>query len=487
MSDKKLEALKGFLDRLPPHEAAALARKLELQRALGQETLPAELILASLRQKLRVSQPSRTPTLRRLASSGFEDFLVDRQDAARMPGLIPLASIEPWWQALQAVAPAEIKAYEIELARHAAAQDYAAIERFSAVVQRAACGWTAAALAGPGDQKQDDPALRRVLRDPGLRMDFAEMARLLAIADPLREALEAVSTTAARLGQTRARRILEFSEDTISEAKRQYLRFAQTHGPDARYVALGIMSRLERPWQILRLGRALSWKPDDVMMQDTELAILGERLTHDLAVLAGEIDALMPSPDQTGTDATDFKRMQQVLSRYIDNAEQMLGEFGFRRDSAWGEQILATRATLADALAANRLALVVETALAVLPLDRGLSARRLGSQNPDLQTVPSGETIEQAVRAARFLMLLLQRGTRHGLSSLALSAIDTIGTAITSRGNRLFDLLAREPGHAAATAQLNGAIRIAGILFDDGRADLMSRRLKNALRGGAAG
>src|SRR5260370_667445 len=146
MSDKKLEALKGFLDRLPPREAAALARRLELQRTLGQETVPAESILASLRQQLRVAQPFRTPTL-----------------------------------------------------------------------------------------------------------------RLLAIADPLRQALEAVSTTAARLGQTRGRRILEFSDDTISEAKQQYLRFTDAHGTDARYVALGIMNRLERPWQILRLGRALSW------------------------------------------------------------------------------------------------------------------------------------------------------------------------------------------------------------------------------------
>jgi hypothetical protein len=487
MSDKKLEALKGFLDRLPPREAAALARRLELQRTLGQETVPAESILASLRQQLRVAQPFRTPTLRRLVSSGFEDFLVNRQDATRMPGLIPHVSIEPWWQALQALAPAEIKAYETELARHAAAQDWAAIERFSAVVQRAACVWTAATLAVPSDQKHADPALRRVLRDPGLQTDFAEIARLLAIADPLRQALEAVSTTAARLGQTRGRRILEFSDDTISEAKQQYLRFTDAHGTDARYVALGIMNRLERPWQILRLGRALSWKPDDAMMQDTELAILGQRLTHDLAVLASEIDALMPSPDKAGTDATDFKQMQQALTRYIDNAEQMLGEFGFRRDSAWGEQILATRGTLANALAANRLAQVAEIALAVLPLDRGISARRLGNQNPDLQAVPSGETVEQAVRAARFLMLLLQRGARHGLSSLALSAIDTVGTAIVNRGNRLFDLLAREPSHAAAIAQLNGAIRIAGVLFDDGRADLMSRRLKSALRGGGPG
>lgn len=487
MSEKKHEALKGFLDGLPPHEAAALARKLELQRALGQETVPAESILVSLRQQLRLAQPFRTPTLCRLVSSGFEDFLVDRLDATRVPGLIPHASIEPWWQALQQLAPMEIKAYEAELARHAAAQDWSAIDRFSAGVRRAACDWTAAVLAIPTHQKHADPVLRRVLRDAGLRTDFAEIARLLAIAEPLRQALEAVSTMAARLGQTRGRRILEFSDATISEAKQQYLRFSEAHGTAARYVALGIMNRLERPWQILRLGRALSWKADDAMIQDTELAILGQRLTYDLEVLARDIDALMPSPGRTAAEPTDFQRMQQVLTRYIDNAEQMLGEFGFRRDSAWGERILATRGVLAGALAADRLALVAESALAVIPQDRGLSARRLGSQNPDLQTVPTGETIEQAMRAARFLMLLLQRGARHGLSSLALGAIDTVGAEITNRGNRLFDLLAREPAHAVAIAQLNGAIRIAGILFDDGRADLLSRRLKNAQRNGASG
>ncbi len=472
MSDRKLAELKGFLDQLPTDEAAALARKLELQRAMGQETLPAAAILTSLRRQLRLARPARTPTLWRLIAAGFEDFLVDDEGAARMPGLILRTSVEPWWQTLRRLVPTEIRTHETEFARLVGDHDWSAIERFAETMQRAARGWTLAALA------EHPPA------DPGLRADFAEIARLLAIAEPLRGAVEAVSTIAARLGQTQGRRILELGEEAVIEARRQYLLFKETHGADARYVALGVMSCLERPWQILRLGRALSGSPEDAMTPESELGFLGQRLICDLARLAREIDALMPSPEKP---VADFKRLPQALTRYVENAEQMLGESGIRRDSAWAEPILATRGILARALAPERLALVAERVLAVLPLDRSLAARRLGSEAPDLETVPSGETIEQALRAARFLLLLLQRGGRHGLATPAQGAIDIVGAGLASRADKRYDLLAREPAHPAASTQLNAAIRVARILFEDGRTEVMARRLKNLQRSGATG
>ena len=76
--DKKAEQLKGLLNNLPTSEAVVLARKLETQRALGQETLPAEAVLSILRPQLRRVRPQRVPTLCRLACAGFEDFLADR-------------------------------------------------------------------------------------------------------------------------------------------------------------------------------------------------------------------------------------------------------------------------------------------------------------------------------------------------------------------------------------------------------------------------
>jgi len=465
MVEKKLAELRGFLDQLPPQEAAALARKLELQRALGQETPPAATILAGLRRQLRVAQPARTPTLFRLVAAGFEEFLVGHPGAIRMSGVIPRASIDPWWQTLKQRAPEEMKAQEAELQRLLAANDWAAIERFGAAAQRAARQWTEAALA-------DGTAVS----DPGLRADCAEIAHLLGIAAPLREAVELASTVAARLGQTQARRILEFSDETVAEARRQYLRFAQSHGVDARYVALGIMNRLERPWQILRLARALGWNPAEAATPHAELTLLADRLVHDLVLLAGDLDALMPLPGRPADTATDFRQMHQALTRYIENAEQMLGQFGLRRDSVWGERIQLTRAVAADALTPERLALVGEVALAVLPPEGEGAAPR---------SVPAGETIEQAMRAARFLVLLRQRGGGLGLATAVQSATDAVGAALRDRGERLYDTLARQPNDCAASAQLNAAIRIAGILFEDGRAEEMAQRLKSLQRGGA--
>src|SRR4029077_1885808 len=118
----------------------------------------------------------------------------------------------------------------------------------------------------------------------------------------------------------------------------------------SRYFALGLMNRLERPWYVLRLGRALSWKPTDALLQDTELGIVGQRLIRDIEALVHELEGLMPSRRGRSPQATDYGRRHQIMRRYIETSEGMLSEFGFRRDSDWGEQILETRGALSRAL-----------------------------------------------------------------------------------------------------------------------------------------
>jgi len=480
--DTKLEQLKGLLDTLPTAEAVSLARKVETQRALGQTELPADAILAALRPQLRRARPARIPTLCRLACIGFEDFLFDADDERRLPGLVPRATIAAWWQALGRFAPQEIKTYESELVRLAPINDRGGFDRLGEALRRSARGWTEAVLAQAESRKLADTAARRALADPGVQADFAEIARILAIAEPLRQALEAVSAVAARSGQNDGRRILELASEAVTEAKQQYTRFSETHGVDSRYVALGIMNRLARPWEILRLGRALSWKPTDALMRDTELGIIGQRLIRDLERHARAVAQLAPQRRRGFGAALDFPRLQQAVLQYIECAEGMLGEFGFRRDSHWGEQILETRAILGRALGADQLAGVAETALAVLPLKRGISTRGLASEDLDLERSPTAETIEQSLCAARFLVLLAQKGERHGLSSPAKAAIDELGTEMNNRCNRLFEELSLRPDQGAAAAQIAAIVRVAETLFEDDRAHTLSRRLKNMQR-----
>ena len=117
---------------------------------------------------------------------------------------------------------------------------------------------------------------------------------------------------------------------------------------------------------------------------------------------------------------------------------------------------------------------------------RGVSARGLASDDPDLETTPAPETIEQALRAGKLLMLLAQKGARHGLSSPARATIDGIGNEINNRCDRLFEELSQNPGHPAAAAQIAAIVRVAEALFEDGRGQVMTRRLKNMQRSAVA-
>ena len=474
--DKKLDQLQAALTTLPTGEAVVLARKLETQRALGHESLPTDAILAALRPQLRTAAPQRIPTLRRLAVMGFEDFLSDDDEEKRVPGAIPRRSAVPWWQACERFAPEEIKTYASELARHVGAGDWTGLGRLGVEVWRAAHGWTEAILAGIKNKKLTDAAIRKTLSDAKMQIDFAEIARLLAIAEPLRAALDAVTEVAARHNHAQGRRILDLSPDAVTQAKQQYLTFTEQHGVDSRYVALGLMHRLQRPCEILRLGRALSWN-NDTMMRDTELGIVANQLVRKLQALTRSIVAMAP---QKGTaDTVNYDELQQSMLRYIENAEGMVGEFGFHRDSEWGEQILETRNTLAKLFDGERLKPVVTTVLAAMPQKRGTPVRGVMREEADLDMAPAPLAVEQAIRAARFLMLLVQKGSRHGLSSPARTAIDEVGEEIANRTDRLFDTLQREPRHAIVPSHVEAAARIADTLFEDGRGAVMTRRLKN--------
>ena len=55
---------------------------------------------------------------------------------------------------------------------------------------------------------------------------------------------------------------------------------------DARFLPLAALNRLMQPRQILRLGRALSWKPNDSLVANTELFCVGARLIGEVERLA---------------------------------------------------------------------------------------------------------------------------------------------------------------------------------------------------------
>jgi hypothetical protein len=470
----KAAQLQTVLGQLSHQQACQLARAVELDHALGRDGLPSAAILDALRPTLRLAKPVRVPTLQRLICVGLEDFLTDRSDDPRLEGLIPRASLAPWWQASLMIAGAEIKALEARLREQltAAAPN---LEALQGEAQDAAVRWSFALGAELAKPKRP-PALRKLLPDLVAR-DVDVIAHVLTIARPLGATMKTLYRVAARLNIAEDRRLTDLPPDCVTLLKKEYLALSESHGMDARFLALAVLNRLTQSRQILRLGRALSWKPNDSLVANTEFSCVGARLIGEVERLARALLLLMPRRGPLPSPGV----LGAALVHYLDESEGVLSEIGVRRDSPWGAGILQTRTDVADALDSDFLERYADVILALLP-----QVERPG-HGPDLTAEPTRDSVTAASDAAAFLKLLTQRGQRHGFSKPALETIDGLGKEIEDRIEDLCEAARTVPGNAPVIeAQARAAVEICDDLFDDGRATALMRRVTTALRAPAA-
>lgn len=473
--DKAVQ-LETVLGRLSPQQATELARTIELDRALGRETAatPIAPILAVLRPTLRLVKPPRIPTLQRLICAGFEDFLTDREDDPRLEGLIPRASIARWWQAAALIADGEIKALETRLHDQLGAP-VPKLEALQNDAWEAAARWSAA--LGTELAKPKPPlALRKLLPELVAR-DVDIIAYVLRLARPLTTTMKTLQRVAARLNLLDGRRVTDLTPDCITLLKKEYLALSESHGTDARFLPLAVLNRLQHSHQILRLGRALSWKPNDSLVANTEFACVGARLIGEVERSARAL--LLQMPRRGPLPAPHA--LGEALIHYLDESEGMLSEIGVRRDSPWGVAILRTRTDVADALDEEFLARFAARILALLP-----QVEHPG-HGPDLSLAPSRETKALAREAAGFLKLLAQRGERHGFAKPAHEAIEALAAEIDDRITGLCKAAPLAPtGAAAIDAQARAVAELCDQLFDDDRSTQLMRRIAAALHASAA-
>lgn len=465
----KSEQLRETLNRLSVKQATALARAVELQRTLGQETVPTDLVLEGVRPKLRDARPQRIPTICRLVCTGFEEFISDRQDEPRIEGLIPRQAIKHWWSAVLHVAGKEVASLEQRLKSLLAVKPPASLDAITEEVREAACGWAAKIVAELGKPKPD-PALRKLL--PGACADDARaIARVLPLATAIAASVSALTRLLLRLDLMDGRRITDLPPAGITLLKQHYTTLSESHGLDARFLALAVMNRLVRHSQILRLGRALSGTSNENLVANTEFASVGARVIGDVQRLARQIVNLTAARAKM----PDAETLAQHVVQYMDESEALVSEFGFRRGSAWGDAILRTRADLASSLDRDYLEHYAATMLEVLPQSE--------DGRPDPAAAPARETIAKAFAAARLLELLSQRGQRHGFAQAARETLNAFSVGIDQRAATLLKILARDPAHRETIkAQISAAAGLCDEVLDDGRGNLLLRRLNSALR-----
>ncbi|HYD99145.1 MAG TPA: hypothetical protein VEH84_07165 [Alphaproteobacteria bacterium] len=473
--------LVDYLSGLPPAAAARVASVIETARATGEDGLPYSVILDSLRPHLRLVRPKRLPTLQRLAAEGFEPFLTHEEGGPKRRGLIPRRLIQPWWALVTGEAANHLLMLEAVLTAAVKAEDWAQLDEIGQRARTVAAEGTRRLLARLAGQSAE--ARAAALRLGGLDRleELEEIGAILAVAEPLRAALATVSAVAAREQGYEAgplTPIAEFSPQAVTTAKALYHRLGEELGPAVEWFALGLLGRLSKPWQILRLARALGWRMDEALPQHAGIASAAERLLADAEALVQQATRLalrgaapLPPEQRLGMAAGLVAAFAAHVAGTADEAQ-------IPKDSPWAARIGDLRRRLTepvDTLLAEAEGLI----LAAVPQARiGMSNGR-PQFGPALDAVPSPEAAAAARAGAGLIRAVLAHGERHGLAAAARRHLAEIEAETDRRAEALFDALRKSPGAAPPLAQLAVLCDVADALLPRDRAEVLRRRARS--------
>lgn len=402
----------------------------------------------------------RVPTLCRLVCQAFEAFLANRADNPRLPGLIPRSMIAPWWDAITALCADELARFEQRLKTIIGTGEFEEADQLAVELQRAAIGWNIRVLTAV-QQNSAIPAIGAVAADKLLIEDIREVARILAIAAPLRSQLALTYSLMAEDGQMEGRRIFDLSKDTVTMLRQQYQTFAEVIGADAIYFALALANHMLRPWQIMLVARTLAWRPRDHRSRYPEFDTLAQRIILELKRTAGEIAVLTRNDDV----AAHMSTIKTLTAGYFDGVDGLVGTFGpalVSDDPAWN----------APGEARTVLAAAFDRAF-----DERVSALVLRA---DSET--GGET---ALAAAEFLGVVIENGPRYGFADEARECRERLGRAIEAKANAIVAEMQNAPG-PAAQQRFYALLRAIEAMFKDPEGVQLARNLRMSRQVSAA-
>jgi hypothetical protein len=431
------ERLSEFLSRLTPAAAVKLVSGLERERLRGTTGLPYDLILSSMRPVLRRMDMKRNGSAMpmRQFCMPFESLLVEARDPSSHRRQIARTSIVPVWTWLETdLLPDTLPDIAGRITEHTLSGDNAAL--FGTLnVMHASCS---AAMLLALDGARRDVAQRKKLEqrlggEAGLE-DARVMAEALAVAPQM---------LSLQLGLPK--KIAEFDDGLaalVSEAYEEARESAPLH---AIYVPLGVMNRLAKPWQILRLTRKLSGFGNDAAVARSGLAELGEIFLGELEDIAKCFEVRRPGKK------TDLDYMLARVTRFAEISQGFIHEIDIRRVSEWGHRILAARARLSTAIAEEMARFENEVARA-LPLFQIGSYGKSGPRRPDVTSAPNFEQAERATAAMRFLTGACPAAESIGVQAHCKTVGQQIETYLASYEDGLIEEIRRSKGHERANA-----------------------------------
>ena len=455
-SNSKVDLLRGFLGSLPESVAGRLARAVEIDRLNDGKSLPHDLILESLRPTLREGEPTqRMATPMRAFCRPFEDLLTNATTATKHKGRIARNSITPVWNWLaQTVIPGPLNAYS--LAIKMAVMGGRSEEMKAKTVEF----WNVASreIRSKLDTESGRRVARVALNNAAVVEDAREMALMLAAGKDVCEL------------QDRLPRVIpEMTDDIIHAFREIYDRVSQSAPDSAAYLPLIVMSRLEHPWEALRLPVNVSRTAQETLIARTDMGLVGEVLFDTIEAYSAAIREARPN--QFSADA-----VVAHLRGFTTFTNGMVKEIELRRDGTWGQRLMKDRTAVAEVMD-GFMERAPREILAAVPTHKS-GAYAGGPRVPDFTHPADPEKTGRALSYAHLIAGCRSLAAAASFGGSLKNADDQIGVELEGYNDSLIRELRSAAGEMRMHADqyLAVAIELTGILFSAEEGEFLRRR-----------
>lgn len=459
-----MAALAAYIGELPTGAAIKLVTGIERDRLLhgAQSEMPHEFILSLVRPRLREIAGPRigVPSPLRLLCLPFEDLLADAA-ATKRPGRIARASILPLWDWLHTeLLPDTLPDLCARLVGHILSGDPDAKNAAVQVLHDAvAVALRDALLTLDADEKEYSRAVKSVGGEHVIE-DARDISEILEIASEF-----------VKLGEFLPRPIEEFTAGFTTKSAQAYHMLEEQFTGKAPYVALIVMSRLTKKWQILKLVTAVANTSNERWLRNSEIGIVCENLLMSIEQQAAFFSRLVP---------TDYDPVE-VLEKLVEFAGDYNGmtkDFDIFKSGSWGGRTQAALSVVSDTMI-RRIERMPRDVSAALPLKRIGVYGRHGPRRPDISHPLNEDKVAHATKVVTLLASAGKLADPLAFKSAVKPARDEVDQYLESYGEGIVEEIRQaqeESARDCARSYLDVAENLTRILMGDALANVLQKR-----------
>lgn len=462
MAEMPNEKLRQYLRELTPEARALLVTELERALARGDNPPGASLILGELRgeaQDTGRKMPPRLANPQRLFFAPIEPFLVDDSPERKHRGRISRACLDPIWSWISRdLMPQEAKAYTDQVGMLLAANEQKGAEQVARAFQDFA---ESRMREIPVAAKTDVKAQRRVaaqIGTPHAIEDVREISAILRVRDALAVMASRLPHAIGNLADEQLENVRGLLDSPIGRHRDVFL-----------YGLLLVMSRLNAPWQLIRLAVHAAGSDAAARVAETPFAVAVEIVLTDVERMVAAL--------RDHLKAGQSAEIASAIKDLHDAARALRTELDLSSDTPWARQLSAVRAEVSKLLQAE----IENVPALVRRMLRPRPAKEVGGVNATLDAADVAEVETRLVLAATCRNyageLAISEATRRVHSELQ-NYFDT-GTQV------LIDRLRTSPPEERGyrQSQVEAAVRFCAKMFGADYASLLAKAADVAAKG----